>query len=91
MIVTVEEVKEWLKVEGNSEDALIESFIAATEDICEGVLRFSMSEFDVIPESIKQAVLYGISQFYELRDSMDIGVLLQTIKGLLFAYRKEEW
>jgi len=91
MVVTLEETKKFLRVDSDDEDALITDFIKASEDICEGVLRFPLSDFEETPELIKQAVLFGVSQFYEFRESIDTKIVIETIKRLLFAYRKEDW
>lgn len=91
MIVTLEKTKEWLRVESNDEDALIESFILAAEEIVQGVLRFPFTDLVTVPEEIKQAVWYTVSQLYELRESFDITALLNTLKHLLYDYRKDAW
>ncbi len=54
MIVTLEKTKEWIRVESNDEDALIESFIAAAEDIVSGILRFPLSELSEVPETVNR-------------------------------------
>ncbi len=91
MIVTLEKTKEWLRVESGDEDALIESFITAAEDIVGGILRFPLSEFEQVPETVKQAIYYAVSVMYEQRESLDIVALMNTLRGMLFAYRKESW
>lgn len=91
MVVTLEKTKEWLRVESNDEDALIECFILAAEEIVQGVLRFPFTELETAPEEIKQAVWFTVSQLYELRESFDITALLHTLKHLLYEYRKDAW
>lgn len=91
MIVTLEKTKEWLRVDSNDEDALIESFITAAEDIVSGILRFPLNELTEIPETMKQAVYYAVSVMHEQRESLDIVALLNTLRGILFVYRKDEW
>ena len=91
MIVTLEKTKEWLRVESDDEDALIESFITAAEDIVGGILRFPLSEFEEVPETVKQAIYYSVSVMYEQRESLDIVALMNTLRGMLFVYRKDEW
>jgi hypothetical protein len=54
LIVTLEKTKEWIRVESNDEDALIESFIAAAEDIVSGILRFPLSELSEVPETVNR-------------------------------------
>ena len=46
MVVTLENTKNWLKVESNDDDALIENSIAAAEGLVEGILRFPLSDFE---------------------------------------------
>lgn len=91
MFVTLEKTKEWLRIESNDEDALIESFITAAEDIVGGVLRFPLSEFEELPEVVEQAVCFAVSVLFEQRESLDISALMNTLRGMLFAYRKDAW
>ena len=91
MAVTLEKTKEWLKVESNDEDALIEGFIKAAEDIVGGILRFPLSEFEETPETVEQAVCFAVSLMYEQRESLDIVGLMTALRDMLFAYRKDAW
>lgn len=91
MLVTLEKTKEWLRVESNDEDALIESFITAAEDIVGGILRFPLSELSEVPETVNQAIYYAVSVMYEQRESLDIAALINTLRGMLFAYREDAW
>ena len=91
MFVTLEKTKECLRIESNDEDALIESFITAAEDIVGGVLRFPLSEFEELPEVVEQAVCFAVSVLFEQRESLDIAALMNTLRGMLFAYRKDAW
>lgn len=91
MFVTLEKTKEWLRVESNDEDALIERFIVAAEDIVCGVLRFPLSEFEEVPEAVEQAVCFAVSVMFEQRESLDITGLLSVLRAMLFSYRKDAW
>lgn len=92
MIVTIEETKLWIRVEHSDEDALIESFILAAEELVEGILRFPLSEFEgSVPEAIKHAVFFTVSKFYEDRNELDTAELNDVLRALLFSYRKAEW
>ena len=91
MIVTLEKTKQWLRVESNDEDALIESFITAAEDIVSGILRFPLYEMEVVPEIIEQAIILAVSRLYEERESFDIAALMIALRGMLFAYREDTW
>ena len=91
MFVTLEKTKEFLRVESTDEDALIERFITAAEDIVGGILRFPLSEFEEVPETVEQAVCLAVSVMFEQRESLDIVALMITLRGMLFAYRKDVW
>lgn len=91
MAITLEEVKLYLRVEGDAEDTLITSFIFTAEELCEGILRYPLSDLPLVPEVVKQAALYGVAQLYEQRDKVDMKAVLEVMKTLLFSYRKESW
>ena len=91
MVVTLEETKLYLRVDGDEDDTLITNFIGAAEELCEGILRLPITEFTVIPESVKQSVLYAVANLYEQRENMDMKAVIDVMVRLLFAYRKEGW
>jgi hypothetical protein len=91
LIVTLEKTKEWLRVESNVEDTLIEDFIKAAEDIVADVLRFPLTDFVEVPESVKHAIYFTVSKFYEERNELDIKGLIDTLKNLLYSYRTAAW
>lgn len=91
MIITINEAKLYLKVDGDAEDTLILSFINAAEELCEDILRFSLTEFIEIPDIVKQAALYAVGNLYEQREALDMKAMLEFMTRLLFAYRREGW
>ena len=91
MVITLKEVKTYLRVDGDEEDMLITSFIIAAEEMCEGILRYSLDELTGVPETVKQAIFYIVGQLYENREQVPIDEILEVIKCLLFNFRKESW
>lgn len=91
MVVTLEEAKLYLKVDGSEEDALISSSIFSAEEICEGIIRYPISEFTTIPETLRQAILFIVANMYEHREDFKVDSILETTSRLLFAYRRESW
>lgn len=91
MIVSLEEAKLYLRVDGDEENTLITNFILAVEDIVEAILRFPLTDFDEVPKPVKHAIYYGVAQFYEKRNELVMDEMLDTIKKLLFIYRMEAW
>jgi len=91
LIVTLEEAKLYLKVDGDEDDTLISDCINAAEELCEDILRFPLTEFAEVPDTVKQAVLYAIGNLYEQRETLDMKAMIDLLKRLLFAYRKDGW
>ncbi|WP_350343226.1 head-tail connector protein [Proteinivorax tanatarense] len=90
-MITLEEVKLYLRVEGDEEDALIASLLTASTELCEGILRYPLTEFEEVPELVKNAVLFATASMYENREGDGIKSTFETLKNLLSPYRKESW
>ena len=91
MLVTLEEAKQFLKIDGDEDNALISSFINTSEEICENILRFPLSELTAFPESTRQAALYCIANLYEKREDLNMKEVINVMIGLLGPYRKDGW
>jgi uncharacterized phage protein (predicted DNA packaging) len=91
MIGSLEEVKLYLRVDGDEENTLITNFMISAEEICEGILRFPLSEFTEVPETVKQAIMYIVANLYEKREAVEMKEVLNVATRLLFSYRKEGW
>jgi len=72
-------------------DELITSFIFTIEELREGIFRRPLDKFGIVPETVKQAILYGVDRLYEQREIVDIKAILLFLKSVLFSYRQEEW
>ena len=91
MTVSVKEVKKFLRVDHNEEDALIRSFIYAAEALCLDILRTEDKTVLKSAKNAKIAVLYAIAYFYEHREEADYKALTISLRALLFGSRKEEF
>lgn len=91
MTVTLEKTKEYLRVESPDEDSLITGMITAAEDIVEGILRFPLSDFEQVPGTVEQAVLFLTATLYENRETLSMEEALKTVLGLIAPYRKDGW
>ena len=84
MAVTLEEMKNYLRVDYDEDDALIESIIGASERLCMDVARMdSLEEFSAV-ENAKVSVLYAAAYLYEHREEADHRALTLTLRALLF-------
>lgn len=89
MVVTLNEMKNYLRVDFDEDDALIENMIGAAERLCMDVARMdSLEEFSAV-ENAKISVLYAAAYLYEHREEADHRALTLTLRALLFGARKE--
>ena len=86
MTVTLETAKLYLRVVSSDEDALIEGMIASAQKICKDVLR--AEELPDSPE-VDIAVFYALAYLYEHREEADHKEMMETLRAMLGAERKE--
>ena len=88
-VVSLEEMKNYLRVDFDDDDALLEGIIVQSQQICMDVARFTdLEEFEKQPVS-KIAVMYAVAYLYEHREEADHHELTLTLRSLLFGVRKE--
>jgi len=92
-MIDLADMKLYLRVDGDEEDGLIASLIAVGTEITEGVIRKKLTEFETLPESIKQAVMFSTATLYENRqggkNGLDMMTMIDVVKRMTFAYRQE--
>ena len=89
MVVTLEEMKQYLRVDYEDDDQLIMSFIASAEQLCRNILRADETTALEKDGTVKIAVMYAAAYFYEQREEADHHALNLTLRALLFGSRKE--
>lgn len=89
MLVTLDEAKQYLRVDTSDEDVLIEQTIITAEKLCADVARLDEDSFLDESASTKLAVLYAIAYLYEHREEADHHALTLSLRSLLFGVRKE--
>ena len=87
MIVNLDEMKGYLRVEFDDDDALIESFITTGQNLCADIARLSVDELSAIPSS-KIAVMYAVAYMYEHREDADHHQLTISLRSLLEGVRR---
>ncbi len=94
-MLTLQETKDFLRLDGDDEDALVSSLIVTAKELTEGVLRRKLTEFKEVPETVHQAMLIVVATLYEERQvakdksGVDIKETLDLVRRMLFAYRRE--
>ena len=94
-MLTLQETKDFIRLDGDDEDALVSSLIVTAKELVEETLRYKLMEFEEIPETVHQAMLIVVGTLYEERQiakdksGVDIKETLDLVRRMLFAYRKE--
>lgn len=99
-LVTLEEAKEYLRVDSVDEDAVTGILLSAAEQMCADVARLTDEKWAAvnsdtedesltpIRETMKVAVLYALGYLYEHREEADHHALTLTLRSILFAIRE---
>lgn len=83
-MLTLDYVKEFLRIDHDSEDGYLSVLILLAKELCENYLRHELPTERIEP--IEQAQLLVVSHFYENRSGAPIP---DTVYRLLDAYRNE--
>ena len=89
MIVTLEEMKQYLRVDFPDDDSLIEYLLSSAEKSCMDIMRTDDSDALTSEPNAKTAVLYTVAYLYEHREDADHHALMITLRALLFGSRRE--
>lgn len=88
MIISVDQVKEHLRIQHEEEDSYIDSLIQQAQGAAEDFCRVSFE--DDAPEPVRLAVMLMVSHYYENRDNPDRQVYLAmrtAFENLLYPHR----
>ena len=88
-VLTLEETKQYLRVDSADEDDFISDLIETGENLCADVARMELSELEAHLPMARIAVLYAAAYLYEHREQADHGELVGALRFLLFGIRKE--
>ena len=88
MIVSLDEMKQYLRVDFEDDDDLIEEMIRGAEALCKDIAREEdASKFSELTNA-RLAVMYAVAYQYEHREEANFRDLTLTIRALLFGNRK---
>lgn len=92
MLVTLDEVKEYLRVDDGDEDGLIGGLLDTAWRICMDVARAGdEAAFSQNGELAKTAVMFTVAYLYEHREAADYGEMMLTLRALLSGVRREKF
>lgn len=87
MSVTLEEMKNYLRVDFEDDDRLLADLIEQGQQICMDVARImDEDEFEELPGT-KIAVQYAVAYLYEHREEADHHQLVLDLRSILFGVR----
>lgn len=89
MIVTLEEMKQYLRVDYADDNSLIGYLLSSAEKICMDIMRTDDADVLKTEPNAKTAVLYTVAYLYEHREDADHHALMITLRALLFGSRRE--
>lgn len=87
MIVSVYEMKKYLRVDYSDDDDLIGNMIQSSEKLCEDIVRLSFDEINDL-DKLKIAVMYSVAYMYEHREEADYHSLTISLRSFLEGDRK---
>ena len=88
-MLTLEEAKNYLRVDYADDDALISGLIATAQKLCMDVARMDdADQFAASGENAHTAMLYTVAYLYEHREEADHHALMRTLRAWLFGIRK---
>lgn len=89
MIITLDEIKNYLRVDHDDDDVLLESLIVSAERLCMDVARILDEESFEKESCSKVAVMYAVAYMYEHREEANHLELTLSIRALLSGIRQE--
>ena len=86
-MVTLEDAKNYLRIDTDADDSLIETMLNSAIQLCRDISRCEEDIFE--NEDISRvAVLYTLGYLYEHREDADHHDLQLTLRSLLFGLRE---
>ena len=89
MLVELDEMKQYLRVDFSDEDSLIDTLLKTAHQLCMDVMRVTEEDSFASCGNAKTAVLYATAYLYEHREDADHKALMLTLRALLFGHRQE--
>ena len=86
-MLSVDEVKQYLRVDSSDDDSLIKDLIPAAESLVRDVSRIPSNK-PVTGYVTKVANLYAVAYLYEHREETDHKELMLSLRDLLFGIRE---
>lgn len=90
MVVSLEEMKQYLRVDFEDDDSFITNALHSAESLCADIARLSAEEFSET-QTAKIAVMYVVAYLYEHREDADHHALTLSLRSLLEGVRRSKF
>ena len=87
-MITLKEAKNYLRVDYDEDDKLIQNLISTAKQIVMDVGRMSEEDFSVNEDTVRTAMLFALGYLYENRSNPDYHKLTLCLRSILFAQRE---
>ena len=88
-MVTLEEMKQYLRIDHADDDGILTDIIGAAEKLCMAVARVTDEEAFAESQNAKIAVMFAVAYLYEHREEADHKALTLSLRALLTDIRQE--
>ncbi len=86
--ISLEEMKQYLRVDFEDDNMLIETLITSSEKLCMDIARIKSKTVFEKKENARIAVMYAVAYQYEHREECDHHALELSLRSLLSGIRK---
>jgi len=86
---TLQEIKDYLGVEGGHSDPLLNSLSEAARELVEGTLRYKIAKINPVPALVNEALKFTVAYLFSNREQADIPLLERMLRSMLSSLRKE--
>ena len=87
-MITLKEAKNYLRVDYDEDDKLIQNLLVTSKQLVMDVGRMSEEDFSVNEDTVRTAVLFALGYLYENRSNPDYKKLTLNLRSILFAQRE---
>ena len=88
-MVTLQEAKNYLRVDHSEDDKLIQDLLLTTKKLCMDVGRMNEEKLSENEDTVRTAMLFALGYLYENRNTADMKKLTLSLRSILFAQREE--
>lgn len=87
-MITLKEAKNYLRVDYDDDDRLIQNLLSTSKQLVMDVGRMSEEDFSVNEDTVRTAMLFALGYLYENRSNPDYHKLTLNLRSILFVQRE---